>query len=217
MPTVQDCIDGLHVSYPQVDDTQALIYFRQVHRDLLANAQIETGEELLDLTAGQREYALDQTDKIVVVRAAYFIKSAQDATKLTPVSTDWLDTYDPTWRTSTQQGRPQRFYIEDGKVGLDPVPDTTTAAGFPQVALYGTTYQALVTTDEVPDIVPTVRVYVEGMKRLYASDRDPALFAQWDAIYQSELHKALAYINGQVEDLESPRLVPAWMKNRRIE
>jgi hypothetical protein len=216
MPTVQDCIDGLHVSYPQVEDAQALIYFRQVHRDLLANAQIETGEELLDLTAGQREYALDQTDKIVVVRAAYFIKSAQDATKLTPVSTDWLDTYDPTWRTSTQQGRPQRFYIEDGKVGLDPVPDTTTAAGFPQVALYGTTYQALVTTDEVPEIVPTVRVYVEGMKRLYASDRDPALFAQWDAIYQSELHKALAHINGQVEDLESPRLVPTWMKNRRV-
>jgi hypothetical protein len=55
------------------------------------------------------------------------------------------------------------------------------------------------------------------MKRLYASDRDPALFAQWDAIYQSELHKALAHINGQVEDLESPRLVPAWMQNRRVE
>ncbi len=217
MPTVQDCIDGLHVAYPQVEDAQALIYFRQIHRELLAQAQIETGSEAIDLTAGQREYALDQTDKVTVVRAAYYKKSATDISKLTPVSTDWLDENVPTWRATTEQGEPQRFYIEDANVGLDPIPNATTAAGFPQLELFGTTYQALVTTDPIPEIVPSIRVYVEGMKRLYASDRDPAMFKEWDEMYRRELHAALAHINGQIEDLESPRLVPVWMRNRRIE
>jgi hypothetical protein len=217
MPTVQDCIDGLHVSYPQVEDAQALTYFRQVHRDLLAQAQIETGSEAIDLAAGQREYALDQTDKVTVVRAAYYKKSATDIKKLAPTSTDWLDENAPTWRASTETGEPCRFYIEDGNIGLDPVPNATTVAGFPQVEVFGTTYQALVTTDSIPEIVPSIRVYVEGMKRLYASDRDPAMFAQWDDNYRRELHAALANINGQIEDLESPRLVPAWMRNRPIE
>ena len=214
MPTVQDCIDGLHVSYPQVEDAQALIYFRQIHRELLAQAQIETGSEAIDLTAGQREYALDQNDKITVVRAAYYKKSATDVTKLTPVSTDWLDEHASTWRTTTEQGEPQRFYIEGAKIGLDPVPNANTTEG---LLLYGTTYQALVTTDPIPEIVPSIRVYVEGMKRLYASDRDPAMFKEWDDMYRRELHAALAHINGQIEDLESPRLVPVWMRNRRIE
>lgn len=168
--TVQDCIDGLHVAYPQVEDAQALIYFRQIHRELLAQSQIETGSEAIDLTAGQREYALDQTDKITVVRAAYYKKSATDITKLTPVSTDWLDENDPTWRATTERGQLAHYYIEGAKLGLDPVPDATTAAGLPQVLLYGTTYQALVTTDPIPEIVPGIRVYVEGMKRLDASD-----------------------------------------------
>ena len=224
MPNVQDCIDGLHVAYPQVEDAQALTYFRQVHREVLALAQIETGAEPLDLTAGQREYALDSTDKIVNVRAAYYIKSATDVTRLAPVSTDWLDSHSPTWRASTEKGQPKRFYIEGvlangGEVhlGLDPVPDTTTSAGYPQVVLYGTTYQALVATDPIPEIVPTVRVYVEGMKRLYASDRDPARFAQWDEIYKRELQATLAAIDSGIEDLESPLLVPKWMRSRCIE
>ena len=43
------------------------------------------------------------------------------------------------------------------------------------------------------------------------------MYAQWDANYQRELHAALAHINGTVEDLAAPRLVPAWMRNARIE
>ena len=215
--TVQDCIDGLHVSYPQVSDAQALDYFRDVHREILSLAQIENGEETVNLTAGTREYALNATNKITQVRAAYYLKSATDITRLAPTSTDWLDANDPTWRATTDKGQPLRFYREDEKLGLDPVPDTTTAAGYPKVLVYGTTYQALIATDPIPEAIPSVRVYVEGMKRLYASDRDPANFAQWDAAYQRELHAALAAINASAEDLDSPRIVPGWMRNRAIE
>lgn len=211
MPTVQDTIDGLHVSYPQVSDAQALIYFRQVHREVLDAAQIENGEEEIALTQGQREYTVTTT----TVRAAYYYRSATDVKKLTPTSTDWLDENAPTWRADNEQGEPTHFYVEDGKLGLHPVPDETTAT-YPKVTLYGTTYSALVAEDDIPIAIPTVRVYVEGMKRLYASDRDPSRFQDWDAIYQSELHKALAHINATIEDL-SPQITPAWMRNTPVE
>jgi hypothetical protein len=190
MPTVQDCINGLRVSYPQVEDAQALQYFRDVHREILSLAQIETEEETLDLTAGQREYATQTT----TVRAAYHARSASDVTRLIPTSTDWLDDNRPNWRQDQQRGRPTAFFIEDGKVGLDPVPDTTTVAGFPKLVLYGSAYQALVAVDPIPAAVPSIRVYVEGMKKLYASDRDPDRFAQWDANYQRELHELVSQI-----------------------
>lgn len=209
--TVQDTIDGLHVSYPQCSDAQALIYFRQVHREILNAAQIENGEEDVALTAGQREYAITST----TVRAAYYYRSAADVTKLAPTSTDWLDGNVPTWRADQEQGEPTHFYIEDGKIGLHPVPDQTTAT-YPKVTVFGTTYSALVAEDPLPVALPSIRVYVEGMKRLYASDRDPARFNDWDAIYQSELHKALAHINSTIEGLEAPRLTPAWMRNTPI-
>lgn len=212
--TVQETIDGLRVAYPQVSDAQALIYFRHIHREILALAQIETDETTIDLTAGQREYPLPD---LTNVRAAYLVKSAQDATKLTPVSTDYLDEQDPTWRNTTQQGEPVRFYVEDAVIGLEPVPNTTTSAGFPKVVVYATTYQALVAIDDLPLAVPSIRVYVEGMKRLYAGDRDPARYQQWDELYQAELHKTLAHLNGLVEDLDAPRIIPAWMKNRRVQ
>lgn len=212
--TVQDTIDGLHVAYPQVEDAQALIYFRQVHREILAHAQIETKEQQIDLTAGQREYPLDD---IAVVRAAYLAKSTIDIKKLAPTSTDWLDEHVPTWRATSEQGEPVRFYVEDANVGLDPIPDTTTSAGFPKLLVYGTDNQALTETDNIPKGIPSIRVYVEGMKRLYASDRDPSRFDQWDQSYQAELHKTLAAIDATTEDLDAPRLVPAWMKNARVE
>jgi hypothetical protein len=210
--TVQDTIDGLHVSYPQVSDAQALIYFRQVHREILNAAQIENGEEDVALTAGQREYAIETT----TVRAAYHYRSAADVKKLAPTSTDWLDANAPTWRADNEQGEPTHFYTEDGKIGLHPVPNETTAT-YPKVTVYGTTYSALVPEDPIPVAVPTIRLYVEGMKRLYASDRDPSRFPQWDDAYRRELHAALAHINANIEDLQAPRLTPAWMRNTRIE
>ncbi|HXH59880.1 MAG TPA: hypothetical protein VNI20_00830 [Fimbriimonadaceae bacterium] len=222
--TVQDCIDGLHVTYPQVADALALTYFQQIHREIVALAQIETDSEDVPLVAGQREYALNATDKVVSVRAAYTMKSATDVARLAPTSTDWLDENRPTWREDQQTGDPVRFYIEGvdaggGEVhlGLDPIPAQSAVAGYPKVVIFGTTYQALVAADPIPGIVPSIRVYVEGMKRLYASDRDPSRVDQWDALYRTELQRTLASINGSTEDLDAPRIVPAWMRNRRVE
>lgn len=223
MATVQDCIDGLHVTYPQVQDDQALLYFQQIHHEICNQAQIELDSETHDLVAGTREYALNSTDIMTQVRAAYYRKSATEKTKLVPVSTDWMDGNVPTWRYETATGEPLRFYVEavesngEVRVGLDPIPDTTTSGGFPVVSLYGTTFQAMLATENVPTIVSSIRVYIEGMKKLYSSDRDPDRFAIWDELYQRELHNTLAYINNTIEDLDSPRVVPRWMKNTKVQ
>ena len=127
------------------------------------------------------------------------------------------------WRTTTDTGEPTKFYVEavntngEVRVGLDPVPDTTTSGGYPVVALYGTTYQAMLTNETVPSIIPSIRVYVEGMKKLYASDRDPERVGIWDELYRRELHSTLASINNTIEDLDSPRVVPRWMRNTKVQ
>ena len=157
------------------------------------------------------------------VRAAYYRKSATETTKLTPVSTDWMDMYVKTWRATTETGTPTKFYVEavetsgEVRVGLDPVPDTTTSGGYPVVVLYGTTYQAMLANENVPSIIPSIRVYVEGMKKLYASDRDPERVAIWDELYRRELHSTLASIDNTIEDLDSPRVVPRWMRNAKVQ
>ena len=106
MATVQDCIDGLHVTYPQAQDAQALLYFQQIHREVCSQAQIELDSETITLTDGTREYALSATDKMTQVRAAYYRKTATATTKLTPVSTDWMDRNVKTWRTTTDTDEP---------------------------------------------------------------------------------------------------------------
>ena len=224
MATVQDCIDGLHVTYPAVQDDQALLYFRQIHHEIVSQGQLELDQETVSLTAGTREYALSTSDKITSVRAAYYKKSAADIVKLTAVSTDWMDRNVDVWRTVTDTGDPNKFYIEatdagngDVRLGLDPIPDTTTSGGLPAVLLYGSTYQALVATDQIPAMIPSIRVYIEGMKKLWAADRDTGNLSVWDELYRRELHAALAYIGGTIEDLHSPRIVPAWMRSAKVE
>ena len=143
--------------------------------------------------------------------------------KLSPVSTDWMDRNVDVWRTVTDTGDPNKFYVEatdagsgDARLGLDPIPDTTTSGGLPAVLLYGSTYQALVATDQIPAIIPSIRVYIEGMKKLWASDRDTGNLSVWDELDRRELHAALAFISGTIEDLTSPRVVPAWMRSAKL-
>ena len=226
MATVQDCIDGLHVTYPQVQDDQALLYFRQVHREVCNLGQLNYDSYTFSsLVAGTREYVMSDLDVTTSVRAAYYQTDADTYYKLTPTSTDWLDEYRPNWRLDTDTGQPEMFYIEgkgsyvdpeETRIGFYPTPNTTSTSGYPRVVTYGTTYQAMNPTEDIAPIIPSIRVYIEGMKKLYASDRDPDRLAMWDELYKRELHSTLAYINNTIEDLDAPRVVPRWMRNTSV-
>lgn len=299
MAIVKDCIQGFKVVYPRVDDRQTLLYFQQIHHEILSKGQLEADSEDISMTDGTREYTKNSTtEEITQVRAAYYMKSTTDITKLVPTSTDWLDRNRSNWReaatqvesgtttsttsnklvdsgqnfdetvavndtvsnttdttettvsavdsattlslnsdimtsaeayiiTSPTTGRPIYFYVEatDSSsqttagqviVGFDPIPDTTKSGAYPIVRLYGSIYQILLEQEEIPAIIPSIRVYVEGMKMLWAADRDPERLPLWERMYEKELHKCLVYIDSTIEDLD-PIINPDWMHNRKVQ
>ena len=219
--TFADAVDGAKVSYPEISAAQGLIYCKQIWRRIINAAQIEAQEETFSsLVSGTREYTKDTTTQPVdVVRDAYYITSATVAKKLIPVSVDWLDKYaQADWRTTTDTSTPVYYYIEakdDGtvKLGLHPIPDTTTSAGYPKVTLYGSSYRVVTTATDVPGIIPDIRVLINGIKMLHAEDKDPARLPLWTELFESYLHLTLAHINSMQEDSDVPKLEYSWMEN----
>lgn len=223
MPTVQDCINGLLVTYPTVTAAQALTYFNHVHREIVSLSQIQQGSEDVPLVAGQREYALNSTDQLVVLRGAALVESPTLSQPLRLLTTDWLDENEPNWRTAPQTGTPEGCYLEasfatgQSRLGLYPVPVASAVGGYPKASLFGSVFKSLIATDPVPAAVPSIRVYIEGMKRQAASDTDVVRYDEYDKSYKAELHATLTAINGAIEDAEAPRIVPVWMRNRRVQ
>lgn len=222
--TFADAINGAGVTYPEITAAQGLIYCKQIWRRIISAAQIEAQEETLDMVADQREYTKDTTTQpIDVVRAAYYITSAEVAKPLTPVSTDWMDKYAVRdWRTDTETGEPSYYYIEakdDGtvKVGFHPIPPTTKTAGYPIVTLYGSSYRVVTTGTDVPGIIPDIRVLINGIKMLHAEDKDPARFPLWSELFENYLHQTLMHINAMQEDGDSPKIEYAHIANHVVE
>ena len=220
-------IDGAQSTYPQLSDTQALRLAKEVLVEVLTLCQVEGGTEDKNLTDGTREYELTYDPQILNIRAVYYIDSATTRTKLTPVSTDWMDRHVTGWREDTDTGTPARFYIDaptsaalatEGKmvIGLDPIPDTTTSVGYPIIRIYGTEYEEPSATSDVPSAFPNVRVFIEGIKKNYAMDRDPERYPLFKRTFEDELTKAVSFINSQVEDLDSPIITPRWMNSKRV-
>lgn len=225
---VSDAIDGLQRAYPKITDAMALPLFKEVYIEVLALCQVEEGTEDKNLTDGTREYELTYDPQILKVRAVYYIESATSATKLTPVSSDWMDDNISQWRTTTNTGTPARFYIDyptsaalttQGKavIGLDPIPDTTTSGGYPIIRIFGPEYEEPAATTDIPQAFPNVRVFIEGMKRNWAMDRDPKMYPLFKKTFEDELTKAQNFINSQIEDLDSPKFAPAWMRNTAVQ
>lgn len=222
--TFNDGITGAQVTYPEITAAQGLIYTKQIWRQIVNAAQLEAQEETFSaLVSGTREYTKDtSTQPIDRVRAAYYITSATVAKPLDPISTDWLDRYGQTdWRTTTDTGEPSRYYFEakdDGtvKLGLDPIPDTTTAAGYPIVTLYGSSYRVVTTGTDVPGIIADIRVLINGIKMLHAEDKDPAMLPLWRELYEDYLHQTVMHINAMQEDGDAPKLELAWLENSPV-
>ena len=216
-------IDGAGVTYPEISAAQGLIYCKQIWRRIINAAQIEAQEESFDMVSGTREYTKDtSTQPVDVIRAAYYITSATVAKQLTPVSTDWMDKYAvEDWRTDTETGEPDYFYIEakdDGtvKIGFHLIPNTTKTAGYPIVTIYGSSYRVVTTSTDVPGIIPDIRVLINGIKMLHAEDKDPARFPLWSELFDHYLHMTLAHIDSMQEDSDVPKLEYAWLQNSEV-
>ena len=226
--TAQDVIDGVQSAYPGVPDAKVLEYYKEILWEVLVLADVEKNSASKDLTDGTREYELSYDPILTSIDMVYYRSSATEAKQLTPVSVEWMDkNAKQDWRTTVETGTPDKFYVDaptssslttEGKIviGLDPIPDTTTDTGYPIVVLYGTEFEEPSPTSDVPAMFQSIRVFIEGCKKLYASDRDPEKVAIWQSLYQNELHKTLMFLNQQVSELDAPRIVPRWMRNIKV-
>ena len=227
--TVQDVVDRAQVAYPGVPDAEMLKHYKETLWEILVMADVEKNSATEDLTDGTREYELSYDPFFSSIDMVYYRSSAVSAKKLTPVSVEWMDKHaQADWRTTTDTGTPDKFYIDaptssslttEGKIviGLDPIPDTTTSSGFPIVKIYGTEFEEPSLTSKVPAMFQSIRVLIEGCKKLVASDSYPDHVVAWQSLYENELHKTLSFINQQVSELDAPRLVGRWMQNIRVE
>ncbi len=217
------------MAYPGVADAEMLKYYKEILWEILVLADVEKNSATEDLTDGTREYELSYDPIFASIDMVYYRSSSTSATKLTPVSVDWMDKHaQADWRTTTNTGTPDKFYIDaptssslttEGKIviGLDPIPDTGTSSGFPIIKIYGTEFEEPSLTSDVPAMFQSIRVLIEGCKKLYAADRDPEKVLIWQSLYSNELHKTLSFINQQVSELDSPRIEMKWMRNIRVQ
>ena len=227
--TAQDVVDRAQVAYPGVSDAEMLKHYKEILWEILVLADVEKNSATEDLTDGTREYELSYDPIFSSIDMVYYRSSSTSATKLTPVSVEWMDKFaQRDWRTTTETGTPDKFYVDaptsssltiEGKIviGLDPIPDTDTSSGFPILTIYGTEFEEPSLTSDVPAMFQSIRVLIEGCKKLYAADRDPDRVLIWQSLYSNELHKTLSFINQQVSELDAPRLVGRWMQNIRVE
>lgn len=222
MPTVQDCITALQTTYATVTSAQALGYFNHVHREIVALARIQSGSEDVPMVAGQGEYALDTTDQVLSIAACHYHDSPTSSLPLHLTTPEQLDAEAPHWRTQPGTEAPTRYYVTSAstgggvKLGLYPVPAQSAVGGYPKATVFGPKFKALIATDSLPAVIGSIRVYVEGMKRLAASDIDVLRFDECDLAYSQELHRTLAAINALTEGPDGPQIVPVWMKSRPV-
>lgn len=225
--TVQNVLDDFAEAYPGVTAARQLVIFLQVYREVSNFLHIEKDVQQENLTSGTREYELSYDPLLVNIDAVYYVDSSTTATKLAAVSEDWMDAHIEDWRTTTDTGTPDKFYVRwpdsagvttEGKlvIGLDPIPDTTTSAGYPILNIYGSDFTTLAATDKIPSAFPNIRVLVEGMKRVYAANRDQSAYEFYKTNFEHELGKMQAFLNNQVSDVPT-QVVPEWMSTTAVE
>ncbi len=198
---VSSVIDNFQaMRFSECGDTLALQLLNIVMRYLGRSENVRQTTADINLTSGTREY--DLSNNYLRVKQAILFQSAATQIVLRATSeaeedsvsraTDpdfpqGLSTGTPLWRTSTQTGTPDRFYItakDDGdsaenKIGFLQTPDTTTTGGYPYVKLYVDAVVELATDDRLPDTLHTDEVVLDWMAELYAKKWAKDQYPYW--------------------------------------
>ena len=224
--TVQNVLDDFVEAYPSVTAARQLVLFLRVYREVLDACGIEEDLQQENLTDGTREYELSYDPIFTRIRAVYYAASSTSSTILPAVSVDYMDRQVDQWRTTTDTGTPDKYYIRwpdssgvttEGKlvIGLDPIPDTTTSSGYPILNIYGTEYTILAATDKVPSAFPTMQVFVEGMKAKYSANRDHEKHDFYQRNFERELHLTKCFLS-ELTGVPTT-FVPDWMSTTKVE
>ncbi len=162
------------------------------------------------LVAGQREYVIPETYK-TLFSANYIQASSAQPIYLTESSVDELDNENPGWRT-TFTGVPFRWYEWSNSngnpvVGFDPIPSTSSSAGYPTIRLVVGLYVPLTATDSLPQTIRGSSVYREGLCYQWAKHRNKPDLAIRKSLWE-EARDELGIFLARKERRLSPRQSP---------
>lgn len=195
---VQDIIAAFRSDfYPDCTDAKAQTLFNEAYKTVLASIKCRTAEVILTLTAGTREYTLAEVNQ--QVNFAYYEPSSNvsQSYQLQETNLDVRSITQKSWQSSGgTNGKPDSYYTtnvanSDGaiiKIGLDPVPDTTSSGGYPRVRLNVTQYSTLTGTETVPEGLKDDNPYLYYMAYRWAIRQDRDMKDYW----LSEFERSLA-------------------------
>ena len=183
--------------YPGCSVTRAGTLFNEAYKKVLKEIKVRTAEVTLSLVAGQREYTISEVNQQVNFAIYKPSVTSSGWKQLKETSLDRLSVIEPGWQSnSDSDSAPSRYYftaVASGdtsilKIGLDPIPDTTTSGGYPCVVLNVTQNSTLTGSETVPEGLLNNDPYLFYMAYKYASRQD-AVKKQY---YYEEYVKALA-------------------------
>lgn len=190
MLTVTNVIAAFRRRYPGCDTTTAGLLFDKAYKRLLDKAGFRTRDVTFSsLVDGTREYDWAEAD-LRVYFATYYV-DADNFSILTPTDEDNLRDVNPAWNADdSDTGTPTSFYIasrvdatsnKTGKlvIGFNPIPDTTTSAGYPKVVCHCESHASISGNTEIPYSVLDEGYFVASMSEQWAREEDIAKVPIW--------------------------------------
>ena len=185
--------------FPDCSSADAQVLLSDVIKEIYTRMQVRNKEVTLNVTDGTREYALDVD--ITAIQAVIYKPSSDESewVILEATNTDKEDAINPYWRTDLTEDDPTKYYVTSATdtdtaknvIGFIHIPDTTTSAGYPIVAIQCTHYAALTTSETMPSNLLNDNVLTYGMRYYYAIEKgmDDKEISKWRTLYEDEIAK----------------------------
>ena len=192
--------------YPDCSSADAQVILSDVIKEIYTRMQVRNKEVTLNVTDGTREYALDVD--ITSIQAVIYKPSSDETgwVVLEATNLDKEDALNPYWRTDLSEDAPYKYYITSAvdtdtakaMIGFIHIPDTTTSAGYPIVAIQCTHYAALTTSETMPSNLLNDHVLMYGMCYYFAIDRglEDKEIGKWYKLYENEIAKNTNHLRG---------------------
>lgn len=199
-----------------MSQARAIAYAATIHKRLCNDLGIRETTKDIQMVAGQMDYALGS--EVVNIFAAVYYTSATELTPLTVTSFEKEDLDDESWREETlRDGTPNRYLVRSAKAAsgtgdtlsltLLPTPDTDFDTDYPIVRLWVTSHAAFsATTDVLPESLLDERVYVNGVRMLFAEDNALEVAPFYREAYERDLDVVKAWYRNLTFNDEAMRL-----------
>lgn len=176
--TVSEAISEVTQQVNAIQPNQAYAYMKKVHRYICDNYLLQSQDFTLNVTAGQRTYALSlMASNVKRVRTVSYIPSAGSFIPLLPENTrDWDRDYSG-WR-EMNLNTPVAFSVEEGNITLRWTPSTSSvgsgSSAYPRLNITCAVAPSFTQTDNLPPDV-FEDVYIVGTIIRWAEVNAPQL------------------------------------------